>query len=266
MSTRAYIGRERRDGMIESVRVGWSGSVPYTGHILYYWYQEPERITQLLALGDLLLIGRFIGEPHSLDAHFHGDPDVRHMCCAYERDGRFDAPDKPATRSLAPHLYTCRETFQTVGTKEGIDHLYLYRGGEWWHARPGTKKEPIHWERLRDVLADDLRENARLMKVQIVPGDCQRGASKGVRRSAVEIALARWYNVPPEAVRVSTGEDGYSLKVGGELLLFSLSPELRKLHTREIVYGGVYWNDAKGERHGEPEWAKKMEAEIGSRQ
>jgi len=100
MSTRANIIRENGDGSFDLIYTHWDGYPSHHGPILMKHYNTPERVDELLKLGDLSVLGREIGEKHDFDwsikAYQAGenrseDPRDR-MCNAYGRDrGEKDA-------------------------------------------------------------------------------------------------------------------------------------------------------------------------------
>ncbi len=80
MGTRARVGIENADGHITSIYTHWDGDPSHHGPILTGSFATLERVTELMTLGDLSILGEEIGERHPFD---NPDNDV---CTAYGRD------------------------------------------------------------------------------------------------------------------------------------------------------------------------------------
>lgn len=97
MGTRSNIVRENQDGSYDSIYCHWDGYPEHNGKILYEHYQDPAKIAELLALGDLSVLAQEIGEKHDFEwqmaffagglnpADVTGSPYYK-MCTAYGRD------------------------------------------------------------------------------------------------------------------------------------------------------------------------------------
>ena len=79
MGTRSTIGA-RKDGSYIFIFCHWDGYYEHNGKILYKHYQNPEKVKQLLNLGDLSTLGKNIGTKHD----FNESPEDE--CNAYIRD------------------------------------------------------------------------------------------------------------------------------------------------------------------------------------
>ncbi len=104
MSTSCAIGMELPDGTIKAVRCHWDGYVAGVGTILAGWYNSPEKVETLLALGYLNEV-----MPKLED------------CLATPRGRRM------------PKRFTCVEEYQqnSKGDMDAI-YLYLYKDGKWY--------------------------------------------------------------------------------------------------------------------------------------
>ncbi len=113
MATRSRIGIENPDGTIESIYCHWDGYLDNNGYILQTHYQEESKIRELMALGDISVLGSEIGEAHDFDKAF-GD-----QCNAYGRDrGETD---------VGSETHTTREALLRIGE----EYTYLYSQGQW---------------------------------------------------------------------------------------------------------------------------------------
>ena len=52
MSTRSHIGIRNEDGSLDVIYCHWDGYPSYNGAVLFHHYQEPEKIRELIGLGD----------------------------------------------------------------------------------------------------------------------------------------------------------------------------------------------------------------------
>ena len=85
MGTRSLIGVVRDEGKIEYIYSHWDGYPDFVGNRLKKYYTEPEKIDALIALGDISILGREIGEKVDFDT-FSRDEHRRDQCLAYGRD------------------------------------------------------------------------------------------------------------------------------------------------------------------------------------
>ena len=53
MSTRSHIGIWNEDGSLDVIYCHWDGYPSYNGAVLLHHYQDPEKIRELIALGDI---------------------------------------------------------------------------------------------------------------------------------------------------------------------------------------------------------------------
>lgn len=113
MATRSRIGIENPDGTIESIYCHWDGYLDHNGYILQTHYQETSRIRELMALGDLSVLGSEIGKAHDFDQA------AGHECNAYGRDR--------GERDVGSKTHTTREALLTIGE----EYTYLYAQGQW---------------------------------------------------------------------------------------------------------------------------------------
>lgn len=53
MSTRSHIGIRNADGSLDVIYCLWDGYPSYNGAVLFHHYQDPEKIRELIAQGDI---------------------------------------------------------------------------------------------------------------------------------------------------------------------------------------------------------------------
>ena len=96
MSTRSYIGIERKPGEYECVYCHFDGYLSYVGEILSTHYQDKDKIEKLLSMGDISSLGNEIDMPDggkNVDGSFGAIKD-KNVCLFYTRD-RGDEETKP---------------------------------------------------------------------------------------------------------------------------------------------------------------------------
>ena len=67
MATRSLIGIEKDNGVVEAIYCHFDGYPAGVGKTLYEHYNNPERIKQLLRLGDMSTLGEFLSEEEKGD-------------------------------------------------------------------------------------------------------------------------------------------------------------------------------------------------------
>jgi hypothetical protein len=116
VGTRSRIGILNDDKTVTSIYCHWDGYPDGVGRTLFHHYREPEKIRQLIALGDLSILGSEIGEKHAFDDRSNCDGKV---CTAYGRDrGEQDIDAVTHHRNQWP--------------ESGWEYLYLYQRGRWY--------------------------------------------------------------------------------------------------------------------------------------
>ena len=75
MSTRSHIGIRNEDGSLDVIYCHWDGYPSYNGALLLHHYQAPEKIRELIALGDISSLAESVkpaeGE-HTFDSSQEG--------------------------------------------------------------------------------------------------------------------------------------------------------------------------------------------------
>jgi len=130
MATRSLIGKLNSDNTVSYIYCHYDGYPEHNGVILQEHYDTPFKVDQLLALGDLSVLGEVIGEKQDFNNYSTRN---NNWCLAYGRD-RGERGVKMSTVS--------RDEF--FGDNEYIDYLYLYNNKfEWecfytWDKTPRT--------------------------------------------------------------------------------------------------------------------------------
>lgn len=130
MATRSLIGKLNSDNTVSYIYCHYDGYPEHNGVILQEHYDTPFKVDQLLALGDLSVLGEVIGEKQDFNNYSTRN---NNWCLAYGRD-RGERGVKMSTVS--------RDEF--FGDDGYIDYLYLYNNKfEWecfytWDKTPRT--------------------------------------------------------------------------------------------------------------------------------
>jgi len=118
MATRSLIGKLNSDNTVSYIYCHYDGYPEHNGVILQEHYDTPFKVDQLLALGDLSVLGEVIGEKQDFNNYSTRN---NNWCLAYGRD-RGERGVKMSTVS--------RDEF--FGDNEYIDYLYLYNNKFEW--------------------------------------------------------------------------------------------------------------------------------------
>lgn len=137
MATRSVIAIEA-DNKIVSAYCHWDGYLEHNGDILFKHYRKPEKILQLISLGDMSSLGQEIGEQHDFDAQNNK------WTTYYGRDrGETDTECRTWAdrKEMIDHHWDC-------------EYFYLWTNGRWIYS---TGKS---WADLEQALAAIEAENA----------------------------------------------------------------------------------------------------------
>lgn len=118
MGTRARIGIVKPDGHIISIYTHWDGSPDHHAPILLGHWATPEKLSELLALGDLSTLAEQIGEKHDFESR-----DRRDWCKSYKRD-RNEA-------GCEAQIHSGTTAFEQVAYDCDAKYVYLLRDGRW---------------------------------------------------------------------------------------------------------------------------------------
>lgn len=117
MATRSRIAMEQEDGSVLSVYCHSDGYPEYNGFILHTHYQDPEKVKELIALGDLSVLSERVHPtgPHGFDY----DQREKGVTVAYGRDRGEDDVDPRKDRSVADFFKSDIEEYGYLFTQEG---------------------------------------------------------------------------------------------------------------------------------------------------
>ena len=113
MATRSYIGVRNTDSSVDYIYCHFDGYPEHNGQILAEHYTNPNRVDELLKLGDLSVLGKFIGEKMDFDKR------VKDTCLAYGRDrGESNVGKK-------------NSGYDELITNQNVDYVYVFDGDYW---------------------------------------------------------------------------------------------------------------------------------------
>ena len=113
MATRSYIGVRNTDSSVDYIYCHFDGYPEHNGQILTEHYTNINRVNELLQLGDLSVLGQFIGEKMDFDKR------VRDTCLAYGRDrGESNVGKK-------------NSGYDELITDRNVDYVYVFDGDYW---------------------------------------------------------------------------------------------------------------------------------------
>ena len=119
MSTNCNIGIENQDGSVEYIYCNFDGYIAGVGETLMKYYTTPERIREIISMGDI----------SSLDKHIHPSPNKLHsFSCPQENVCIFYNRDRGDDKNLSG-TYNALKYFEIHS-----EFLYLFTKGSWWYS------------------------------------------------------------------------------------------------------------------------------------
>ena len=113
MATRSYIGVRNTDSSVDYIYCHFDGYPEHNGQILTEHYTNINRVNELLQLGDLSVLGQFIGEKMDFDKR------IQDTCLAYGRDrGESNVGKK-------------NSGYDELITDQNVDYVYVFDGDYW---------------------------------------------------------------------------------------------------------------------------------------
>lgn len=113
MATRSYIGVRNTDASVDYIYCHFDGYPEHNGQILAEHYTNENRVGELLKLGDLSVLGKFIGEKQDFDKRIVGN------CLAYGRDrGESNVGVK-------------NTSYDKLIVDQSVDYVYVFDGDYW---------------------------------------------------------------------------------------------------------------------------------------
>lgn len=137
MSTHSHIGMQLPDGRVRYIYCHFDGYLSNNGKILLKYYQDPEKISALLDLGDLSSLGEEIGEKQDFDSP------KKSWCSAYHRDREEDLNEARYAASASDYI--------VKAINDATEYTYLFSDGHWVYRRDGHSFEEFT---LDDVIRD----------------------------------------------------------------------------------------------------------------
>ena len=122
MATRSVIGQVQENGKIKVIYCHWDGYLEHVGQTLADHYDSDEKVSALIALGDLSTLGPDLGEKHSKEDTLKARGP---MTTAYGRDLEQDGTEAQEFSSV--------EDFLMYGEDVGAEFFYLFEDGEGWN-------------------------------------------------------------------------------------------------------------------------------------
>lgn len=155
MSTRSLIIRKNEEGKYESIYCHWDGYPECNGVILYNHYNNPERVKELFALGDLSSLNVFINpetrEGYMEHEHTFNNPQPN-TCVFYMRDRGEESREPNKFDKLSKALN--QDCWQ--------EWCYVYENNEWrvWNCEgdiPNTFEDMLPLASLLASVRDNIR-------------------------------------------------------------------------------------------------------------
>lgn len=110
MATRSTIAIEHEDGTVEQVYCHFDGYLSHNGKILHEHYTDRSKVEQLVALGDMSILGNEIGEKQDFDNPVNG------WTLYYGRDRGED--------NTAPCNFENRKSYEKLLETQGYEYIF----------------------------------------------------------------------------------------------------------------------------------------------
>lgn len=125
MSTRSFICKRTEDGKLLGIYCHYDGYLEHHGRILCEYYNTPEKVDALIALGDLSSLGEKISPTNA--THNINYPESG-VCVAYGRDAQCD--------DTAAKIFKSKEAFmEVVNDSPMIEYIYLWEDDQWKYTK-----------------------------------------------------------------------------------------------------------------------------------
>jgi len=113
MATRSYIGVRNLDSSVDYIYCHFDGYPDGVGAILTEFYTNNNRVNELMKLGDLSILGKFIGEKQDFNNR------VKDCCLAYGRDRN------------EPNTSVKNSDYKELINDKGVSYVYIFDGDYW---------------------------------------------------------------------------------------------------------------------------------------
>lgn len=124
MGTRSSISLQKNENEIISIYCHWDGYPEWNGALLLKHYNSPEKIEELLELGDLSALRPKVA-PADGSEHCFEKPDSD-VCIAYCRD-RGESRERTKARKHSDYA-------AVINCYDDCDYHYLYKDSKWWYS------------------------------------------------------------------------------------------------------------------------------------
>lgn len=133
MATRSNIGVRNTDGTVDYIYCHFDGYPEGVGKTLIGYYQDMDRVNELMKLGDLSSLGEEIGQKHLFENHY-----IKGWCNAYGRDrGETGVGVKTVL-------------FDDLIADDSVDYIYIF-DGDYWECYDNQYKNPINLYNQLDI-------------------------------------------------------------------------------------------------------------------
>jgi hypothetical protein len=113
MATRSYIGVRNTDASVDYIYCHFDGYPDGVGATLTEFYTNSNRVNELMKLGDLSVLGQFIGEKQDFNKR------IKDCCLAYGRDrGESNVEAK-------------KGDYSKLIKDQNVDYVYIFDGDYW---------------------------------------------------------------------------------------------------------------------------------------
>lgn len=129
MATRSFISRSVADGF-EGVYCHWDGYLEHVGALLLQFWSDPKKLEELIALGDISVLGSEIGEAHNFDdrAYIHG---ASNGTTFYGRDR--------GETGVGPKTFLELDDLVHYADQSGCEFIYVFDQGNWYFIDRGAQ-------------------------------------------------------------------------------------------------------------------------------
>lgn len=121
MATRSTIAILQTNGQVQSIYCHWDGDIRFVGARLLLYYQEPEKVKELISYGSLSSLG---GKIHPIDPVQHKLKTEDDTCYFYSRDAEQDD-------GISIDTHEDLKDYIQNGSFEEYDYLYNEKNKKW---------------------------------------------------------------------------------------------------------------------------------------
>lgn len=145
MATRSRIGVMIDESTCRSVYCHWDGYPSNNGAILQQFYQDPDKVNELIALGDISSLGGEIGERHDFNSRYKDTDPRNNWTVAYSRDRGEKDTNSLLAVSFGQFIDQCEHA--------GAEWAYIYFNNRWFVVKVYGDDHTIR--ELDEVLEED---------------------------------------------------------------------------------------------------------------